>query len=69
MSEDKHAEHRRLLEELDRLEEEQRTMDLRDPHAVEACQRKIAELRKKIQLFDLRDREKSSTRRGPALLG
>ena len=37
-----------LLEELDRLEQEQRTIDLRDPRAVEACHKKIDELRQKI---------------------
>ena len=40
-----------LLEELDRLQEEHRTLDLRDTHAVEDCRRKIDELRKKIELL------------------
>ena len=38
----------RLMEELDRLEEEQRELDLRDPAAVEQHQRKIDALRQKI---------------------
>ena len=67
MSNDKQAEHRHLLEELDRLEEERRTLDLRDPRAVEACERKIDELRRKIQLLDVRDHAASATK--PALLG
>ena len=38
-----------LLEELQRLEEAHRTLDLRDPSALEAHQRKIDALRKKIE--------------------
>jgi hypothetical protein len=41
-----------LLEELDRLQEEQQTLDLRDPHAVDECQRKIDALRQKIKSLD-----------------
>ena len=37
-----------LMDELDRLEDEQRELDLRDPSAVEAHQRKIDALRQKI---------------------
>jgi hypothetical protein len=37
-----------LLEEVDRLEEAQRALDLRDPSAVEDHQRKIDELRRRI---------------------
>ncbi len=40
-----------LLEELDRLQEEHRTLDLRDTRAVENCRRKIEELRKKIAML------------------
>jgi hypothetical protein len=42
-----------LLEELDHLEQEQRTLDLRDPRAVEECQKKIDLLRRKILLLDI----------------
>jgi hypothetical protein len=42
------AEYRRLLSELDRLEQEQRELDLRDEHAVDACQRSLEALRKQI---------------------
>ena len=38
-----------LLEELQRLEEAHRTLDLRDPSALEAHQQKIDALRKKIE--------------------
>jgi hypothetical protein len=37
-----------LMDELDRLEEEQRELDLRDPAAVDELQRKIDALREKI---------------------
>ena len=37
-----------LMDELQRLEEERRTLDLRDPAAVEDYQRKIDALRRKI---------------------
>ena len=42
----------RLAEELERLQEEQRTLDLRDSDAVAACQRKIDALRRQIDLLD-----------------
>ena len=42
-----------LIEELDRLEQEQRTLDLRDPRAVEECRKKIDDLRRKILLLDV----------------
>jgi hypothetical protein len=42
------AEYRRLLSELDRLEQEQRQVDLRDEHAVDACQRRLEALRTQI---------------------
>ena len=38
-----------LLEELQRLEEEHRTLDLRDPSALETHQQKIDALRQKIK--------------------
>jgi len=45
---DNQAEYRRLLSELDRLEQEQRQLDLRDERAVDACQRSLEALRKQI---------------------
>jgi hypothetical protein len=42
------AEYRRLLRELDLLEQEQRQMNLRDEHAVDAFQRRLEALRKQI---------------------
>ena len=45
---DNQAEYRRLLSELDRLEQEQRQLDLRDERAVDACQRHLEALRKQI---------------------
>ena len=42
------TEYRRLLSELDRLEQEQRQLDLRDERAVDACQRRLEALRKQI---------------------
>jgi hypothetical protein len=42
------AEYRRLLGELDRLEQEQRQLDLRDERAVDECQRRLEALRKQI---------------------
>ena len=44
-SDDNQAEYRRLLSELDRLEQEQRQLDLRDERAVDACQRSLEALR------------------------
>ena len=41
-----------LLEELQRLEEEHRTLDLRDPSAVEQHRLKIDALRQKIKALD-----------------
>ena len=38
-----------LMVELDRLEEQQRTLDLRNPSAVEDHQRRIEALRRKIK--------------------
>ena len=48
ISDSNEAEHRRLLGELDRLEQEQREMDLRDEAAVDRCQRRLEALRKQI---------------------
>ena len=39
----------RCLEELARLDQEQRTLDLRDARAVAECQQRIEALREKIQ--------------------
>ncbi len=43
--------HQRLLDELARLEEELRTVDLRDHQKVDEYQRKIAALHKKISVL------------------
>ena len=43
-----------VLEELQRLEDEQRTVDLRDPSAVDALQQRIDALRQKVKLLDAR---------------
>jgi hypothetical protein len=48
MSDDCQPEILRLLEELDRLVEEQRVADGRDPHALPECERKLADLRRRI---------------------
>jgi hypothetical protein len=48
VSDSNNAEYRRLLGELDRLEQEQREMDLRDERAVDNCQRRLEALRKQI---------------------
>jgi hypothetical protein len=48
MSDDRQPEILRLLEELDRLVEEQRVADGRDPHALLECERKLADLRRRI---------------------
>jgi hypothetical protein len=45
------TEHLRLLRELERLEEEQRALDLRDERALDECKRRIDALRRKIDLF------------------
>ena len=44
----------RLLRELELLEDEQRELDLRDDRAVQACERKVDELRTRIE--QLRER-------------
>jgi hypothetical protein len=44
-----HSELLQLLEELDRLAEEQRVIDVRDPHALAECERKLAEIRRRIE--------------------
>jgi hypothetical protein len=38
-----------LLGELDRLLEEQRIVDVRDPNALAACERKLEEVRRRIE--------------------
>ena len=38
-----------LLEELDRLAEEQRLIDTRDPTALAECERKLDDLRRRIE--------------------
>jgi hypothetical protein len=48
ISKNEQSEYRRLLGELDRLEQEQRQLDLRDERAVDACQRRLEALRKQI---------------------
>ena len=47
------AEYTRLLRELERLEREQQTLDLRDRVAIDECARKIATLRTSIDRFRL----------------
>jgi hypothetical protein len=49
----KAAERRRLLEELNQLEQERRALNLRDRQAVEEWERKIDVLRRKINALDL----------------
>ena len=41
-----------LLRDLQQLLDEQRAVDLRDPEAFDACQRKIAALRQKLVLLN-----------------
>ena len=41
-----------LMDELQRLEEERQTLDLRDPAIVEAYQQKLDALRRKIKLLN-----------------
>ena len=38
-----------LLEELDRLAEEQQLVDARDPNALAECERKLDDLRRRIE--------------------
>ena len=48
MESDQRRELLELLEELDRLTEQQRVIDARDPNALAACERKLEELRQRI---------------------
>jgi hypothetical protein len=48
-SDDRDSEFAQLLEELDRLAEEQRVIDARDPNALVECERRLAELRQRIE--------------------
>jgi hypothetical protein len=61
------TEHQRLVQELDRLEHEQRTLDLRDEAAWRAHREQVDAIRKQIAAFraqrDVRNRE--SNRRPP----
>ena len=59
---DERAELQRLLEEVERLAQEQRTVDLRDAVALERYGRKIDSLRNKIATL-----ERLSARRGTDL--
>jgi hypothetical protein len=52
-TEDKQTELQRLLAELDQLEQERHALNLRDPQAVDECQRKIDVLRLRINALDL----------------
>ena len=54
MSDDRGPEILRLLDELDRLAEEQRLADGRDPHALLECERKLAALRGRIERLQKR---------------
>jgi hypothetical protein len=50
MSSNEHrSEVAQLLDELDRLLEEQRVIDIRDPNGLAACERKLEELRRRIE--------------------
>ena len=49
--EDEQTEQKRLLEELDRLEDQERELDLRDTVAVKECERKIDHLRRQVALL------------------
>jgi hypothetical protein len=49
MESDPSPEFLELIEELDRLAEEQRVVDTRDPNALAACERKLEELRSRIE--------------------
>lgn len=51
-SRDRAAVRLRLLEELNRLEQAQRELDLRDWRAVEALERSLAALRRQIAMLD-----------------
>jgi hypothetical protein len=51
MTTPKQIEHQRLLQELDRLEQEQRTLDLRDEAAWNAHRAKVDAIRKQIAAF------------------
>jgi hypothetical protein len=42
-----------MMAELDRLEQQQRTLDLYDPSAVDECERRIEALRRKIKRLQL----------------
>jgi hypothetical protein len=46
---DHHAERKRLLDELDHLDEEKRSIDTRDPNAFAEWQRKLQDLRRRIE--------------------
>ena len=48
-SNDPRSEVLELLDELDRLAEEQRLVDPRDPNALVECERKLEELRRRIE--------------------
>jgi hypothetical protein len=52
-----------LLNELDRLAEEQRLIDARDPNALVQCERKLEELRRRIA--QLQSPNESGSRRLP----
>ena len=61
---DPDAVHQRLAEELDRLEAEQRAVNLRSEQALEECRRKIELLRRRIEaLRPRRDPGPQSRRR------
>ena len=52
-TEDKQTELQRVLAELDQLEQERHALNLRDPQAVDECQRKIDVLRLRINALNL----------------
>ena len=50
-TDEEQTEYARLLRELDRLQHDQQSLDLRDRAAVDDCERRIAALRKSIARF------------------
>ena len=63
MFDDLQPETLQLLAELDRLAEEQRLADGRDPHALVECERKLNELRQRIERLQKRQGDRSRTKR------
>lgn len=62
MSEDHQPEALKLLAELDRLAEEQRLADGRDPHALVEYERRLDDLRRRIDQLQKRRTDRSRTK-------